>query len=253
MADTSDLALRMKQYEKSGRLELDSNLPIVVRLDGNSFSKFTKRFKKPFDLAITHAMEKATKAVFDRVSHVRLGYTQSDEITLILAPSAEGILGNRIDKISSLLAARCSNIFNDYLRGLIPDEEFFAEFDCRVFNVPSLEEAKNALLWRQFDCWKNYVGVVAHHQFGTKKLHKKNTNEKIKMLQEIGVDIYSDFAQQYHYGLLVYKKKELHPIPEEYKLFPQNRGKTHIERNVFAHQTGLISETDLFEKVMANE
>ena len=253
MADTSDLAIRIKGYETSGKLELDPTLPIVIRLDGNSFSKFTKRFNKPFDRVITSAMEEATKAVFDRISNVKIGYTQSDEITLILLPTKDGVLGNRIDKICSLLAARCSNIFNDYLRSMFPDEDFFAEFDCRAFNVPSLSEAKNALLWRQFDCWKNYVGVVAHHKFGTKKLHKKNTSEKIAMLKEFGIDVYTDFNEKYHYGLLFFKTKKLVPIPEEYKSFPQNVGKTHIERSHFSLETGLISNSDLFEKVMTNE
>ena len=40
---------RMKEYEKQQLHYISSSEPFIVRLDGNSFSKFTKQMKKPFE------------------------------------------------------------------------------------------------------------------------------------------------------------------------------------------------------------
>lgn len=39
----------MKFYEKSSRIYLDPSLPAIIRIDGHTFSKFTKGLKKPFE------------------------------------------------------------------------------------------------------------------------------------------------------------------------------------------------------------
>lgn len=247
-----DLASRMKGYEKDYRFTLDPQLPIIVRLDGNSFSKLTKKlkFKKPFDERMSQAMEYACQELIEYCSDVVLGYCQSDEITLILRNrenkdgDQKSFLSSRVDKICSLLASRCSNAFNRSLsqQGL---ENVYADFDCRVFNVP-LNEVINPLLWRQYDCWKNYVGIVAHvllHE----NLHKVDTKEKIEKLKKTGIDIYKDFDEKYHYGTTFYKEMVREKIPEEFKHFKSNKGKEFIIRKKLKRCYGLISDNkDLF-------
>ena len=46
---STKLGDRMKAYEKKEEILLDANLPVVVRVDGHSFSKFTKGLSLPFD------------------------------------------------------------------------------------------------------------------------------------------------------------------------------------------------------------
>ena len=48
--DSNELATRMKAYEKASEGYLDRTLPYIMRLDGHCFSKFTKGFKKPYDV-----------------------------------------------------------------------------------------------------------------------------------------------------------------------------------------------------------
>lgn len=40
---------RMKQYEQVTQVRLIRRMPVILRLDGKSFHRFTRGFKKPFD------------------------------------------------------------------------------------------------------------------------------------------------------------------------------------------------------------
>lgn len=253
--DKTDLASRMKDYEHQTNPLISIDSPIVIRLDGNSFSKFTKKhnFEKPFDERMNAAMIAATKGVLNYISNYVCGYTQSDEITIIINPMDTNVekffLGGRINKICSLLASHCSGAFNSALhqQGM----RVFSDFDCRIFNVPT-EEAINALLWRQYDCWKNYVGVVAHYKLN-ESLHKVDTAEKIEKLKKAGIDIYSDYDLKYHYGSTFYKKEMELPMPEEFKKFPSNKGKDFIVRSELVEDNSLFNsqeKRDLFSRLM---
>lgn len=80
---TDALGDRMKAYEAA---ESDRRfmplLPIYARIDGRSFSRFTAGLARPFDLAFQEAMILTTKALVEH-THARIGYTQSDEISLV--------------------------------------------------------------------------------------------------------------------------------------------------------------------------
>jgi tRNA(His) guanylyltransferase len=147
----------IKNYEKFGELILPKDKSIIIRLDGNSFSKLTKNknFKKPFDDDFRKGMESSLIKTFEYTG-AKIGYSQSDEITLLL--SNNGFLGNRVSKLCSLVASIASNAFNEYF---LKDGEFLnAIFDCRAFIVP-YEEVNNVFLWRQQDALKNAVYSVA--------------------------------------------------------------------------------------------
>ena len=61
-------------------------LPVIIRLDGNNFSKWTKGLEKPFDKKLTQLMTETTQFLVQETNAV-VGYTQSDEITLVLYSS----------------------------------------------------------------------------------------------------------------------------------------------------------------------
>jgi tRNA(His) 5'-end guanylyltransferase len=78
-----NLGDRIKHYEKMETAEkFMPMLPIVARLDGRSFSKFTKSMTKPFDIDMTAIMQEVTKYLVKETG-ADIGYTQSDEITLV--------------------------------------------------------------------------------------------------------------------------------------------------------------------------
>ena len=81
--DKTSLGNRLKGYEKEYETYIPYDNHIVIRLDGHKFSKFTKGFKRPFDEVLHNAMIETTKDLVKEF-HAVTGYTQSDEITLVI-------------------------------------------------------------------------------------------------------------------------------------------------------------------------
>ncbi|MBB6073346.1 tRNA(His) 5'-end guanylyltransferase [Longimicrobium terrae] len=171
---------RLKRYEALSENVLLPRLPVFLRLDGNSFSKFTARheFQKPRDMRFEDAMNAAAIRVLEYCSGAQLAYVQSDEITILLrndqTPATEPFLGNRTQKLASLTAGRASVAFSRRLRDLGIDAE--AIFDCRVFVVPPAE-VNNVFLWRQLDAFKNAVQGFAYWEIG--RLLGRGTTDRL--------------------------------------------------------------------------
>lgn len=204
MADEElhSLGNRMKEYEKlTTGLRFNQSDIIVARLDGRSFSSFTKSLKRtgPFHQGFTSLMCEITKYLIETHNPI-IGYTQSDEITLIFAnnnPKSQHPFGGRNFKLTSVLAADASLKFTSLIPTYIPEKSgTLAIFDCRVFTVPSIEEAHNCIKWRRKDGFRNAVSAIAREYFSDKQLHKKSRKDQIRMLSERGVDIFSKY--QYH-------------------------------------------------------
>lgn len=99
---------RMKGYERQFNVALDPYEPVIVRVDGRCFHTFTKNFQKPFDDVLSRTMRDTMQYLCENVQGCVLGYTQSDEISLLLAnylnERAEPFFGYRIQKLCSVIA-----------------------------------------------------------------------------------------------------------------------------------------------------
>lgn len=171
MSDT--LADRMKSYEQeaAGR-KLDAQLPVIARLDGRRFSKFVKRFDKPFDARFTDAMTETCKALVEETA-ANFGYVQTDEVSLVwhIGENADSkhrlLFDGRVQKLCSVLAGYASTSFLRAILARMPVDqhtEILAacpHFDARVWTVPDRSEAANYILWRAFECEKNAISAYA--------------------------------------------------------------------------------------------
>jgi len=136
-------------------------------------------------------MVEVTKELVEQTNAV-IGYTQSDEISLILwndDPKAQVYFGGRVQKTVSTLASYCSVRFNQLLPSYLPAKVGTCPtFDCRAWNVPTLEEAANVLLWREQDAIKNSIASSAQYYFSHKQLHGLHTDQQVSLLLTKGVD-----------------------------------------------------------------
>lgn len=225
LKDTDDFGNRMKAYEavETAR-KLDVHMPIYARIDGRAFSSFTRGMDRPFDARMTDAMIETTKYLV-HASHARLGYTQSDEISLVwLAdePQSDVFFSGKVQKICSVLASMAAAKF----AVLIPAEftDRLPHFDCRVFQLPSKDEAANVFLWRAMDARKNAVSMVAQSLFSPKQLHGKDQKVMLAMIADRGVD-FGNIPVCYRRGSFVRREvvrrdltsEELARIPEAHR------------------------------------
>ena len=193
---------RMKGYEKdftSSNVGIDDVL--CVRLDGKGFSKFTKGFKKPFDDILTGVMV-STMMNLVKETHANIGYTQSDEITLIYTPgekAKEYMYGGKVSKINSILASMATYYFNNDLAACISVGKP-AFFDCRAWAVPDIAEASNVLLWRAQDAKKNSTSALFRWTAGHKAMKDLDqAGMKKYLLENNGVD-WNSLPNKWKYG-----------------------------------------------------
>jgi len=193
---------RMKAYEKE---YTSTNVPIdqilCVRIDGKGFSKFTKGFLKPFDDILSSVMV-STMMNLVKETHASIGYTQSDEITLIYTPkekASEYIFGGKVSKINSILASMATHYFNYDLSACVHvDKPAF--FDCRAWAVPSLAEASNVLLWRVQDARKNSISSLFRWTAGHSKMHGLAREDMKNLLRTDYFTDWNKLPNKYKYG-----------------------------------------------------
>ena len=200
---------RMKEYEARYAPRLMPLLPTFARLDGKAFHSFTHGLKRPYDEGLLRLMRGATRELLDERRAIH-GYTQSDEITLLFYTHdsrTQLYFDGKIQKMVSVLASLATSSFQDGLPGEIPSKvDYYPRpvFDCRVWQVPTLCEAANAVLWREMDATRNSLQMVARSHYSHKALIGKATPELHDLLHAKGDnwDAYPDaFKRGSHFGI----------------------------------------------------
>lgn len=109
---------RQKQYEISSETQLVPKMPIIIRIDGKAFHTYTRGMVKPFDTLLGTSMKRTMQALCKDIHTCVFGYTQSDEITLILRLpdriKSQSYLNRRVQKITSLTASKATKYFNKF-------------------------------------------------------------------------------------------------------------------------------------------
>jgi len=263
----------MKEYEIATRTFISEKQPVILRIDGHGFSKFTSGFKKPYDEWVHEVMVKTTAALVEDFNAV-MGYTQSDEITLILLPHLlEGvpqpyIYNNQIQKLVSISASDATNIFTNEIRrlietGRIKPEEYSeavqkklkyprSYFDARVFNIANVTECFNNVFWRAtYDCVRNSTNSLGREHFSQKamdKLTAKEVREKLKTEKNVDWEL---MDPEFRYGTFVKKRLVKKVVEAEHK--SKNGPEEVLRRKICAFSLNLSKydpkyETFLFGK-----
>lgn len=228
-----DLGTRMKEfYEGVPKTRLMRRTPVAIRIDGKAFHTFTRGFKRPFDEILIKSMQETTKYLCEHIQGCVLGYTQSDEITLILVDykhlDSSAWFDYEVQKLCSISASMATLAFNkffyenayqvrpDNVRLSEPEEAEYkstlykaiekgAMFDARAFNIPR-EEVTNLVYWRQLDATRNSIQMVGQANFSHKELQGKSCNMIQDMLHEEKGINWNDFPTHQKRGTCVVRK-----------------------------------------------
>ena len=197
------LGERMKQYEAVLKIHLIRRMPVIIRLDGKAFHTFTRGFVKPFDDVLMRTMNDTMRYLCENIQGCVIGYTQSDEISLVLVDyktlKSDAWFDNNVQKMCSVAASMATLAFNRAFKKNVEDwmievglrvtsDTFFknldfqpseetlrlqkcyssqfdsALFDARAFNLPK-EEVMNYLCWRQQDAVNTGPRATAARSF----------------------------------------------------------------------------------------
>lgn len=234
---------RMKEnYENRAKTYLTRRVPVVIRLDGKAWHSYTKGFVKPYDEIMHKAMNQTMKYLCENIQGCAFGYTQSDEITLILVDykklNTAAWFDYEVQKICSIAASMATMAFNkffneeiwqyecDWKHSLTPQSVQIQErhakyvatlkdaikkgamFDARVFNIPK-EEVANLIYWRQLDATRNSIQMVGQANFSHSELQCKSCNMIQDMLYEQKGINWNDFPAYLKRGSCCIKNTDL--------------------------------------------
>lgn len=263
-----DLGTRMKEYyENVYRFGLTRRTPVAIRIDGKAFHTFTRGFQKPFDNVLVKSMQRTMKYLCENIQGCKLGYTQSDEITLILTDydtlTTDAWFGYELQKMCSIAASMATMAFNKYFREealsyilhddvgypisialaeqddkLLNYEEILrkaidkgAMFDARVFNIPK-EEVTNLVYWRQLDAARNSVQMVGQANFSHNELQNKTCNMIQEMLMTEKEINWNDFPTHLKRGSCCVKTPSGWHIDKEIPMF-KGEGRKYIDSLIY--------------------
>jgi tRNA(His) 5'-end guanylyltransferase len=233
MAVHDNLGTRMKEYyEAIPKHRLMRRTPVAIRIDGKAFHTFTRGFAKPFDEVLGNAMVRTMEYLCKNIQGCVFGYTQSDEITLLLIDyqtfETDAWFDYEVQKICSIAASMATMAFNKYFEAemnvfkaghtIFDTNEWAypeagalygaymlsvskgAMFDARCFNIPK-EEACNLVYWRQLDAARNSVQMVGQANFSHNELQCLSCNMiQDKLFAERGIN-WSDFETRWKRGV----------------------------------------------------
>lgn len=237
MENKNDMTLKEKSkfFQERRNYLIDTDKYILVHVDGRSFSKMVKnKFRKPFDDSFIEMMNQTAVYLCENVQGCQLAYVQSDEISLLIKknnPEGDVFFGGRLCKMQSIIASLASAKFNqlmmiynitgedgtcdvsmdnteivDEIVNVIHDSPLY-QFDCKVWDVDSANDAMAWFLFRNIDCIRNSKQQTAQTYLRHKELVGLDTNKQIELLlNKTNVD-WNTFDCGKKYGRLVYKKE----------------------------------------------
>jgi tRNA(His) 5'-end guanylyltransferase len=167
-------------------------LPLLARLDGRAFHTFTRDLKRPYEHGMSVSMIETTRYLVQEM-HALVGYTQSDEITLVWYQTSQSdsdfAFDGRFQKIASVLAGMASAKFCQLVAKHLPSKAHETpHFDCRVWQVPTLQDAADVFVWREDDATKNSITMAACAYYSDTELDGKPSAVKQEMLWQKGVN-----------------------------------------------------------------
>lgn len=268
MEKNCSLTDRMKEnYENRSKTYLTKRVPVIIRLDGKAFHTLTRGLKRPYDEIFRNTMNATTKYLCENIQGCKIGYTQSDEITLLLTDydtlTTDAWFDYSVQKLCSVSASMATFAFNKYFVEFSRDtirrvnntftctqEEANyvdnlerviskgAMFDSRCFNIPE-DEIVNCFIWRQQDATRNAIQMLGQCYFSHKELDGKSNGDIQDMLMlDKGVN-FNDMPTFFKRGVCCVKKevectdrltgvKTEWTIDKEIPIFTKDR--TYIEK-----------------------
>ncbi len=227
MSNKNDaLGDRMKKcYEDLTRTFLEYRVPFIQRFDGKSFHSFTERFNKPYSEGLHNLMIITTKKLMEEIPNTVIGYTQSDEISILCQPyikeNSQAWFNGNINKINSIGSAIASSYFTKtFHEAPLGNKDYYRKdelilFDSRVFNIPE-HEIFPYFYWRASDWKRNSVQMMSRAYFSQKQLNGLGQKEmKEKLFHEKNVNYDTSTLPWQKYGTFLYKNgdnKELKTV-----------------------------------------
>ena len=141
------LSDKMKRLENLVNYTLEKKKPVILRIDGRSFSKFTKNLDKPFDEDLSRMFQNVCKNLHTEMDNVKFIYSTSDEISILLTDwtnaNTDAWYNYRLQKLVSVASSVVTVRFNEQIQDTINDyvRKFTSEpLELRMLRTKNFQE-----------------------------------------------------------------------------------------------------------------
>jgi len=183
-----DLGKKMRIYELAHDHCVLPGIYIVARIDGRCFTRLTKevhKFEAPYDIRFRDIMVETVKHLMDSGFKITYGYTQSDEISLLLDAS-ESTFQRKERKLNSIFAGEASAKFSLLLGDI-------GTFDCRLCQLPNKSLVVDYFRWRNEDAHRN---ALNSHCYWNLRKEGVSPNDASNKLSGISIADKNEFLFQ---------------------------------------------------------
>ena len=217
-----DLDSKMRAFEQALDQQVPPEVYIVARIDGRSFTRLTKEeldLERPFDVRFRDAMIAAASHLMRCGIRPLYGYTQSDEISLLLRKD-DSTFERNIRKLTSVLAGEASAAFSLAMGA-------HGAFDCRLSPLPSKDLVIDYFRWRGQDAHRNSLSAWCYWSLrdegatarqADREIQRLNNSEKNEFLFQRGIN-YNDLPAWQKRGIglrfAVVERDAVNPITNE--------------------------------------
>jgi len=232
----NELDKKMRIYETAHDHCVIPGVYIVARIDGRCFTTLTKdkhRFEAPYDPKFRDMMSATVEHLMQCGFKVLYGYTQSDEISLLLDLD-ENTFERKERKLNSVLAGEASAKFSLLLGDI-------GAFDCRICQLPSRQLVIDYFRWRNEDAHRNAINAHCYWSLrkegvspaeSSAKFTRMSVAEKNEFLFKKGIN-FNDLPSWQKRGIGVYwenyEKSGVNPISGETVKASRSRLKVDLD------------------------
>jgi tRNA(His) guanylyltransferase len=250
-----ELDTKLRIFETAHDLCVLPEIFMVARIDGRNFTRLTKeihKFEAPFDAQFRDYMVSTVDHLMNCGFRVIYGYTQSDEISLLMHRDEESF-GRKLRKLNSILAGEASAKLSLLLGSI-------ATFDCRISQLSTLNLVVDYFRWRNEDAHRNALNAHCYWMLrkagesagtATEKLDRLSVGDKNELLYQQANINFNDLPSWQKRGIGLYwesyQKEATNPQTGE-KVFATRRGiKVDMELSMKDCYSNFVQELVLRE------
>ena len=248
---------RFDSYVESSNYRLLTRVPIIICINGKSFSKITSLLEKPFSTQLAENMLSTTVKLCMEVEGALFAYQYNDEIVIVArndqTQETSPWFNNHLQKICSITASIATQHFNNFAASTDMNLMGDAFFTSQIFVVPNIAEAINTMVFKQQHNFHISIQLACFYEL-LKKYDKStikemltdlSIDEKIDLLnQECGID-FNEYPTFFRRGAACYK------IPKIVDGAVKNKWIVNAELPIFTKDQSFLSNifksgTDIF-------
>lgn len=208
---------RIDSYIESTNIKLLPKVPLIISVNGRSFSKNTSLLDKPYCPKFAECIFSTMLKLCSDIDGSVFAYQHSDEITLAIrndqSLDTNPWYDNKVQKICSAVSSIATMHFNmcaDKININLLGEPIFI---TNVYAVPNIAEAINSFVYKQQQNFQTSIQFACFYEL-LKKYDKPtikemlaglSVDEKVDLLhQECNID-FNEYPDEYRRGAACYK------------------------------------------------